>query len=39
MAKLIVGHTNPIFREARERGKIYSLSTNRAEILNEEESE
>ena len=38
MVKLIVGHTDPIFREAIERGKIYSLSTNRAEILNGEES-
>ena len=33
MAKLIVGHTDPIFREARERGKIYSLSTNRNEYM------
>ena len=33
MAKLIVGHTNPIFREARERGKIYSLSTNNIEYM------
>ena len=33
MAKLIVGHTDPIFREARERGKIYSLSTNNIEYM------
>ena len=33
MVKLIVGHTDPIFREARERGKIYSLSTNRNEYM------
>ena len=33
MAKLIVGHTDPIFREARECGKIYSLSTNNIEYM------
>ena len=33
MVKLIVGHTDPIFREARERGKIYSLSTNNIEYM------
>ena len=33
MAKLIVGHTDPIFREPRERGKIYSLSTNSIEYM------
>lgn len=33
MVKLIVGHTDPIFREAIERGKIYSLSTNSIEYM------
>ena len=33
MMKLMVGHTDPIFREAIECGKIYSLSTNRNEYM------